>query len=258
MAQSTKSGGIKTTKTVFDILETLTEEERMTITEITERVDVSKGTVHAHLQTLKERGYLVQTDDKAYRLGIRFLALGGHAQSTTYKRLYRSAKPELDRLAEDTGERVQVMVEEAGYGIYLYQALGSESVMTDSHIGMRIVLHATAAGKAYLAHLPREEVNAIVDTVGLAGYTDSTITDREALFETLADVRDRGVAYDEGERVSGIRCIGVPIQGDDGVVLGALSVSVPRQRMERPGFQSEMEERLQDIARVIGLNTTYA
>lgn len=56
MAQSANSGGIKTMGTIFDILETLTTEERMMITEIAERVDVPKGTVHAHLQTLKERG----------------------------------------------------------------------------------------------------------------------------------------------------------------------------------------------------------
>ena len=253
-----QSGRIQTTDTVFDILETLMTGETMRITEISDMVDISEGTVHAHLQTLKERGYLVQTDEKAYRLGLRFLAMGGHVRNTTYKRLYTHAKPELEKLAEDTGERVQVMVEEAGYGVYLYQTMGSDAVRTDSHIGMRISLHATAAGKAYLAHLPANEVDDIIDSVGLRSYTDSTITNPEELLERLDQIRERGHAFDHGERVTGVRCVAVPIQADDGEVLGAISVSSPEQRMDEARFEEELVDRMKNMARVIGLNTTYA
>lgn len=258
MGQAEHNGGIKTTGTIFDILETLMADDRMTVTELAEQVDVSKGTVHAHLQTLKDRGYLVQTDDKAYRLGLRFLAMGGHVRDSTYKRLYRNCKPELDNLAEETGERVQVMVEEAGYGVYLYQAMGNEAVVTDSYVGKRITLHATAAGKAYLAHLPEAEVERILDTVGLPAHTESTITEREKLYGRLETVGSNGVAYDRGERVEGIRCIAVPIESDDDEVLGALSVSSPIQRMKQSGFEEELKERMKNSARIIGLNTTYA
>lgn len=256
MSQTT--GGIKTTDTVFDILEALMTADRLTVTEITEQVDVSKGTVHAHLQTLQKRGYLVQEDDRSYRLGLRFLAVGGHIRNTIYKRLYMNAKSEIDKLAEETGERVQVMVEEAGHGVYLYQAMGNNAVMTDSHVGMRITLHATAAGKAYMAHLPEKEVDRIVDTVGLPAHTESTITDRETLRNRLETVREEGVAYDRGERVSGVCCIAVPIRTDDDEVLGAISLSSPAQRRQTSELEAELAERLQNTARLIGLNTTYA
>lgn len=258
MAEGTHSGRIKTSDTVFDILEALATGEERTITEITEQVDVSKGTVHAHLQTLKDRGYLVQTDSKAYRLGLLFLSFGGHVRNTHYKRLYWNAKTELDTLADDTGERAQVMVEENGFGIYLYQAVGRDAVMTDSHLGMPTSLHATASGKAYLSHRPREEVERILDQIGLPAHTQRTITDRETFLELLDDVRERGVAYDRGERVTGIRCIGVPVLSDTGETLGAISMSAPAQRMEAEGYEDEITDRLKNIARVIGLNTTYS
>jgi len=258
MGRGETTGKIKTIDTSFDILEVLMDDSSMTVSEITEEVDVSKGTVHAHLQTLKERGYLFQTDDQAYRLGLRFLAIGGQVRKTAYKRLYINAKPEVDNLAEETDERVQITVEEAGYGVYLYQAMGSNAVVTDSHIGMQLPLHATAAGKAYLAHLTPEEADQIIETVGLPAYTESTITDRETLLERLETVREEGMAYDQGERISGVRCVAVPIETDDGEVLGAISVSVPVQRMENLEEKGELVNQMKNAARIIGLNTTYA
>lgn len=258
MTEPPQTGRIKTSDTVFDILEALAGGKERTITEITEEVDVSKGTVHAHLQTLKDRGYLVQTDSRAYRLGLLFLSFGGHVRNTHYKSLYRNAKAELDKIAEDTGERAQVMVEESGYGIYLYQAVGRDAVMTDSHLGMATSLHATATGKAYLAHKPQDEVERILDQVGLPQHTERTITDRERFLELLDDVSERGVAYDRGERVIGIRCVGVPVLSDKRETLGAISVSAPAQRMQANDFEDEITDRLKNTARVIGLNTTYS
>lgn len=66
---------------------------------------------------------------------------------------------------------------------------------------MRITLHATAAGKAYLAHLPREEVDRIVDDVGLPADTESTISGPEALLEQLKTVRE-GVSRTIGASAS--------------------------------------------------------
>jgi len=49
--------------------------------------------------------------------------------------LYHVVKPETDSLVEAVGERAQVMVEEGGVGIYVYQSLADQAVRTDSHIG---------------------------------------------------------------------------------------------------------------------------
>ena len=248
---------IKTTRTVFEIIESIVEGNG-SVTEIAEDLGMAKSTIHAHLVTLEERGYLIKTGTE-YGLGLRFLSLGGHVQTTgTYRKLYRTAKSEIDELAAETTERAQIMVEEEGYGVYLYQSLGSKGVMTDTHVGTRVFLHTTAVGKAFLAHIPQKEVDEIVERHGLPQVTENTTTDREELLAELETIREQGVAFDDGERVRGIRCVAAPIETDDGTVLGAISVSVPNRRITETQFERELPELVTDAARVIGLNVTYS
>ena len=248
---------IKTTRTVFDIIESITRGND-SVTEIAEDLEMSKSTVYTHLLTLQQRGYLTKTGTE-YQLGLQFLSLGGHVQTSgTYRKLYRTAKPEIDELANETAERAQLMVEEDGYGSYLYQSTGSKGVMTDTHVGTRVFLHATAVGKAFLAHVPEAQADRIIERHGLVQETENTTTDRDELFAELGTIRERGVAFDNGERVRGIRCVAAPIETDDGAVLGAISVSVPNRRITEARFEQELPELVSDAARVIGLNVTYS
>lgn len=258
MSRKTSSKTIKSTGTAFDIIETLATQGEMTITEIAERVDVSKSTVHTHLTTLEGRGYVIKTDSNRYRAGLRFLSIGGAVRDSNYKRLYKTAKPEVDELAETTEERAQLMVEENDYGYYLYQAAGRRAVETDSHVGKQVPLHSTAVGKAYLANVSSERLDSFLDKRTLVAHTDSTINDRESLLDELETVRNRGLAFDNGERVSGVRCVAAPIEDDMGSVIGAISVSGPANRMQGDRLTEEIGQLVQNAARVIGLNATYS
>jgi DNA-binding IclR family transcriptional regulator len=113
-------------------------------------------------------------------------------------------------------------------------------------------------GKAILAHLPESRVHEILDRHGLPEKTEQTITERDALFEELSEIRERGVAFDREERLSGLRCVAVPILSNSSRVEGALSVSGPTSRMQGERFESELPERLRSAANVIELNITYS
>jgi len=224
---------IGSTETSFRIVERLRADEVASVTALAEAVGVSKSTAHNHLQTLRRLGYVVREDDE-YRLGLRFLGLGDRARDR--HGLYYVAKPEADSLVDAVGERVQVMVEERGDGIYIYQSLADQAVGTDSHIGTVVDLHATAVGKAYLAHLPNDERAALLDHLELTEQTPNTITDREALEAELAEIREDGCAFNGEERTVGMRAVGAPIVLDDGRVLGGISVSGPTTRMTGDWF----------------------
>lgn len=249
---------IGATNTAFDIVELLLERERAGVSEVATALDMSKSTVHAHIQTLRDRGYVVQTEDGRYRLGLQFLAVGGSVQDTTYRGIYRNSKPEVDDLADETTERAQIMVEENGTGIFLYQARGDRAVMTGSHVGKKIPLHSTAVGKAYLSQLPTEAVDELIDFDSLTPHTETTITDREGFMDALGTVRERELAFDYGERIEGVRCVAAPVKIDEADVVGAVSVSGPTNRMEGRRFEETIPELVENAARVIGLNITYS
>lgn len=245
---------VRTAQTTFSVLEALKELEGATLTELSDRLDMPKSSTHNYLQTLEHEGYVV-SDGRTYRVGLRFLDLGGFAR--TRRQLYHVARPEIKTLVEETGELVNLLVEESGRGIFLLREEGADAVNVDSFVGECIALHTTALGKTILAHLPGDRVAEIVDRHGLPAKTEQTITNRGELSEELDRIRERGVAFDEEERIRGLCCVAVPIRNDDRI-RGAISVSGPTSRLGPDRNRNKIADELQRTANIIELNLTYS
>ena len=240
----------------FAIVEQLAESEESGVSALADSLSISKSTVHNHLQTLRKLGYVVKEGDE-YRVGLQFLDLGERARQQ--HELYHDMKAETDSLVEAVGERAQVMVEENGVGIYIYQSLADQAVRTDSHIGTVVNLHATSVGKAYLAHLPADEREEHIERGAFPEKTPNTLTDSEALRTELDEIAERGYAFNDEERTVGMRAVGAPILADDDDrVLGAISVSGPTTRMNGDWYHEEIPEMVAQSARVIGIRATYS
>lgn len=246
---------VKSAETTFTVLDALMELNGAGVTELARYLDVPKSTIHNYLSTLEQEEYIVN-DNGTYHVGLRFLELGAFARHQ--QKLFRIAKPEVDRLADETGELANVLVEEHGRGSYLYRARGDQAVQVKAHVGTRVPLHTTALGKAILAYLPDERVDEIIDRHGLEGDTDQSITSRAELDETLADVREVGVAFDDEERLDGLRCVAAPVLNNTDDVIGAISVSGPTHRFHGDRFRDELSQKVLEVANVIELNVTHS
>ncbi|GCF15956.1 IclR family transcriptional regulator [Haloarcula mannanilytica] len=246
---------IQSVETALEILEVIREKEIAGVTEIADEFGRSKSTVHHYLATLEEHGYLERSDGK-YQLGLRFLTLGGKVREQ--EQLYHLGKSDVDKLARETGEKARLIVERDGYGITLYQSSGNAIEDTPTHVGSIEELYCTAAGKAFLAELPDEEVSTYLGEKTMHAYTQNTITDPEELRDQLEAIRSRGIAFDDEERYDGIRCVASSIVSSDDTLLGALSVSAPVDRVSDERFRSEIPDLLQNIVGVVEINTTYS
>ncbi|WP_232702253.1 IclR family transcriptional regulator [Halobacterium wangiae] len=246
---------VKSVETTFRIIEALHERGGAGVTELASELSAPKSTVHNHLQTLERNEYVVN-DEGTYRVGSRFLELGAHARDR--RDIYEVARPEVDRIAEETGELSGVVVEEHGRGVFLHRAKGENAVHVDTYAGKRIYLHGAALGKAVLAHLPEARVDDVVDRHGLPALTENTITDRQVLREELAQIRETGIAFDDEERLDGLRSVGAAITSEDGDVLGAVSVAGPTSRLRDDRFREELPAVVRSAVNVIDLNVTYS
>lgn len=246
---------IKTTTTVFDIIETLVELDGATVSELTDALDRPTSTVHDHLQTLERLGFVVH-DNLEYHISARFLELGARRRKNMD--LYSVAKPELHHLAEETGEHASVMIEENALGVLLYTAKGDNAVQVDAYSGARAKLHTTAPGKAILAHLPEPRVEEIIDAYGLTAMTRNTITDRNALETELEDIRERGYAVDRQEIFEGMRAIAAPILSQSNSVVGAISIYGPVNRLTDDRFEDDIPQIVLEAANVIEVNLNYS
>ncbi|WP_114577099.1 IclR family transcriptional regulator [Saliphagus sp. LR7] len=246
---------VRTVDRTLEIVEIVQELDGAGVSEIAERVDIGKSAVHNHLNTLANREYLTKEGDE-YHIGLSFLSLGVYARNRNG--IYDAARHEVDKLAEETGELVNLLVEKNGMGIYLYQAKGENAVELDTYEGKRVLLHCTGLGKAILGFRPREEVEAIVDEYGLPAMTENTITDREEFLEELDEVRDRKYATDREERLTGLCCVAAPITDDQDRSIGAISVACPLHRIGDDRFYNELPDAVLGTANVIELAHNYS
>ena len=246
---------IKSLEKTVEIIDVLKRRRSAHLREVAEDLDLNKSTVHNHLSTLREHEYVVK-DGEEYRLSLQFLHIGGVIRNEID--LYEAAKPKLDRLAEDTGELVTLATNERGLGTVLYRAKGEDAVEIDTHVGSQLSLHNSALGKAILGHLPRSHVEEIVAERGLPATTDNTITDENVLYDELDDIAERGWAFDDEENWRGLRCVGAPILTDEGVVKGAISLSVPKSQLATSEDRQQYVDAIKNTANLIELRITYS
>lgn len=246
---------VRTVDRTLEIIEIVQELDGAGVSEVAERVDIGKSAVHNHLNTLAEKEYLSKQEDR-YHIGLSFLGLGEYARNRM--EIYNASRHEVDKLADETGELANLLIEQNGSGIYLYQSKGENAVELDTYEGKRIRLHCTGLGKAILAFRPHEEVKEILDTHGMPSMTDQTITDREPFFEKLETIRDRKYAADREERLTGLCCVAAPITDDEDRSVGAVSVSCPLHRVGEERFRDTLPNAVLSTANVIELEYNYS
>lgn len=239
----------------FDLIEALVELDGATVTELTRELQMPKTTIHDHLKTLEHLGYVLQQPSSAYYPSTRFLSIGGAQRNE--QPIYRAAKPKLNDLASETGEHATLMIEENGYGVVLFTARGDLAVQVNTTAGIRTALHTTALGKAILVQLPEDRLTEKLETEELAPKTRNTITDPDRLREDLDRIREEGVAFDDEERLSGLRSVASPILTDEAETYASIGIFGPASRVN----DSRMEElipKLREAANVIEIDIKYS
>lgn len=244
---------VKAVRTTFDIVQALSKEGTMRFSDLVDRLDRPKSTVHDHLQSLESLGYVRETEE-GYQVSLEFLLIGDRRRSTS--ELFRTARSELDELAATTGEHVSLLGVENGVGRAIYTVQGDDAVDFKVYDGTPSHLGETAPGKTILANLPESTVADILDEHGLPDGVPAA--DRSAFLDELAEIREREFAIDEQQAIPGMSGVGVPIVDRDGVVRGAISVYGPDGRMETERLRGDLAEQLQQKANIIELNIDLA
>ncbi|WP_024804248.1 IclR family transcriptional regulator [Nocardia sp. BMG51109] len=191
-----------------------------TLEEVARRARLPRSTTYRILDQLARLRWVDHTD-AGYRLGQRFLSLGGRA--IDHDRLRAAAAPVLHELAVRTDLVVHLAVLDGPEVLYLDKIGGRAAGAVPSRVGGRAPAHCTALGKAILAGLEPEHIDRDYPR-GLPRRTPRSIADLPRLHHELARIRARnGLAFDDGECAPGIACLGTALRGPTGTV-GAVSV----------------------------------
>jgi DNA-binding IclR family transcriptional regulator len=167
----------------------------LTVVELAAQCGLNRSTAWRLLATLDSQG-LVERDPRTQRFSVGY-AIFQIAAAGDYDALVRRAHPVLERLANDTGETVNLAVAKRFHLVYVHQ-VGAPQIMSPNWLGRAVALHATSSGKAFLAWLPKEERQALLQGK-LERFTPTTVTERRRLERELDDVRRDGYSVCVGE-----------------------------------------------------------
>ncbi|WP_253769467.1 IclR family transcriptional regulator [Goodfellowiella coeruleoviolacea] len=204
------------------VLEEVAGNEPRKLADIATAAGVTKPSVHRILAELTELGYAVADGAGSYSAGPRLRALAAEVADGTAA---ASIDQLLTALQRQVGQTVHLALRNGDHAVYTQKVESDQPYQMASRVGMRLPLHCTAIGKSVLAHLPADELAAVLASTGLPGRTPATITTPEHLARELAAVRERGYAIDDEENETTIRCIGVPVLDASGTAIGGISVS---------------------------------
>jgi DNA-binding IclR family transcriptional regulator len=214
----------------LDILEAMSEQDEVGVTEISKKIGLPKGTAHRLMLTFADRGYVQQNlETGKYRFGFKLLELGGIAFNKLDLR--KVALPVLQALVAKTNEIAHLVVLDKDAAVYIEKIEGNGTLRLFSRIGRRLPLHCTGVGKALIAFLPEQELASIVQKQGLPRFTPNTITDAQLLKNELQKIRQLGYSLDNEEHETGVWCVATPIWDYSGKAVAAISTTAPRLRV---------------------------
>jgi DNA-binding IclR family transcriptional regulator len=212
------------------------EEDELAITVLAQRLGLAKSTVHRLASTLTSAGFLEQNSQTGrYRLGVTLFELGALVRRRMD--VANEGRPHLRELLEKTGETVQLGIVDHYSVLYVYEMESRRAIRMAAAVGARAPLHCTAIGKVLLAFQPPDYIRETLER-GLPTFTDKTITKREAVLELLDEVREGDYAVDDEESEAGLRAIAAPVRNHTGLVIAALGVAAPVQRMNKKVMQT--------------------
>jgi len=230
--------------------------EPLGVNDVARRIGVHKSTVSRLAATL-EKARLVQREAATGRLslGMGLVALAGPLLAGLGVR--DLVRPLLVRLAETTGETVSFCIWDGTDAVSIEQVPGSNSVRAFATPGHRDPGHATASGKALLAHLGAK---AIADYCSrpLHRFTERTIVNPDALMQELAQVRSRGHALNTGELEGDIGAVSAVVFERPADVAGVITATVPMYRFGRERREELAESVMRaaaELSSMLGLAT---
>ncbi|MFP3089513.1 IclR family transcriptional regulator [Treponema sp. TIM-1] len=217
----------------MQILEILSREESLGLTEIARRSHIHKSTVFRFLNTLSRLGYVYRDSlTDRYGLSLKLNALVGIRSGS--QDILRYSSSVLEHLARETGETIHLALLEDGALIYLRKIESRHSLRVatmGSSVGASVPMYCTGLGKAILAWFPLNEQEKYIAHQVFTQYTGATITDGPSLLTELAKIKEQGYAFDRQEHEEGIVCVAAPIVTSGQLPIAAISIAGPSVRM---------------------------
>lgn len=190
-----------------------------------------KPSVHRMLAQLEAGGLITrEPGGRLYAPAARLVRLAENVLSADTRRGVRHAV--LRQLVSAVGESCNLTALSGTDVMYLDRVESAFPLRMELKAGTRVPIHCSASGKLFLAHMADQALAELLDSLPLPRYTATTLTQRQALEDELAQIVRQGYAVDAEEFVDGLVCVAVPVlQAGNRSVRTAVALQAPAARM---------------------------
>lgn len=218
---------VSTLKKGLLVLELVKQYEGITLAEVMKTLHLSKSTAFRLLTTLEEMNYIYKIQTQYFFNPQIFL---GESEKRSMKdwaslhSIYQVAKSLQMSTYLGKVDGTDLVMTQVLHAPFLHSA--------DEEMGNRSKLHQSALGKVILAHLDEDSLASLLNKMSLERATANTFQDSQLFRYHLKAIHQDGYAFDDEERIVGIRCIAVPVFRDNKVV-AALAIAAPADLLSR-------------------------
>ena len=228
----------------LNIMELLTENDALRVTQVAKMMNVNRAGIHRFLSTLKELGYVDKDEGSRYHLTSKLIELGMKVLDRFEIR--KIAHPFLQELSAKFNETINLGYFNGKEVLTIDKIDSTEILRMDAGIGGGEPAYCTSLGKAILAFLPETKLEKYLADVELTAFTPNSLTSKEKLKSELRQIKENGYAIDDEELSIGLRCIGAPLFDLSGHAPYAISISGPSVRFGSKRIE-EMQRALKKI-----------
>lgn len=210
------------------VLEALAGRQPAGVSELARVTGIDKSAVHRLAVTLHAAGWLEPTADGRWQIAAKAATL---VRGSAVASLVAAARPVLEAVRDHTGETAMLVVPDGERLIIADAAESTHALRVSVTVGSQMPARCSSALRVLAANLP---------TAWLPVWRriDPGLTDG-----ALAEIRDRGWAFNDGEVVADTGAVGAALRDPDGQVLAALVLCGPSSRFTR--------ERLPDLGAAV-------
>ena len=253
MASDRSGAGVRSLELALGVLEAVAfSDDEMGVTQLADRLHVTKGSVHRHLQTFVEYGYLVQNPATTrYGIGPKSRLLARLAPDSD---LVSIADGPMRELRDALGHTVVLSSMTPRGALVLTTLAGASDIKIGVRSGSELSFHASAQGKVLLAFAPRPMQERVMARP-IQAFTAKTIVDRSVVQDELFAVMKAGYASAPEEVLLGINTVAAPIFDDRDVCVAAVAIVGSIQHLPRhpePAAVAALKAASQKISRKLG------
>ena len=216
----------RTTQRTVEILKLISKSpEGATLDDLCEKLKLPKTSAYDIVTTLAEMGMVNVTrgQKQSYTIGLMAYRIG--INYTNNLDFIGTIEPVLKAFAKEVGKTVFFGIPSDHHVVYICKFEPENPIITTATVGSKNPMYCTSLGKVILAYSDEETREQIISRIRFTKHTERTILTKEQLAVELEGVQERGYAFDAREMEEHMQCVGAPVFGRDGNVVGAISIS---------------------------------